>query len=509
MRELEYLVTGSEMQAYDTYTIEKIGIPAMVLMERAALGVRDRVLLRKEQTGNGSTFSVLCVCGTGNNGGDGLCLARLLADQGICVRVALIGNRAHLSREAEAQCRILKEYGIALEETVPEEAFDVVVDAMLGTGLSRELTGGYRDAVETVNSKSTYRIAVDLPSGIQADTGRVMGTAVEAQETVCLGFLKRGVFRYPGAQYAGNVSLQDIGITARSLQTMPPGMYTRFGRPEALLPGRRRDGNKGTFGKLLLVAGSENMAGAAILAAESAVKTGVGMVKLVIPEKLRTIIQTRLPEALIQVYGAGGGITEEEQTAFKRSLEWADAAAVGPGLSQSESGAAFLKQALLQDKPLVIDADGLNLLAAKSGLQELLIRRGMDSGRAAVLTPHMGELARLLGKPVCEVTAAETECTRKAAQHFCCVVAGKSARTCVSDGKRPDFLNTAGNDKMATAGSGDVLTGMIASLLAQGMEPFAAAECGVYLHAIAGDRAAENTAAIGLLASEMTEHVRI
>lgn len=509
MKELEYLVTGSEMQAYDTYTIEKIGIPALVLMERAALGVRNRVLFRKEQRKSGRAFRVLCVCGTGNNGGDGLCLARLLVDQEISVRVVLIGNRAQLSREAEVQCRILEEYGISPEEAVPEEEFDVVVDAMLGTGLSRELTGGFKDAVEAVNKKEAYRIAVDLPSGIQADTGRVMGTAVAAQETVCLGFLKRGVFRYPGAQYAGQVFLQEIGITERSLCARSPGMYTRFGTPEALLPKRRRDGNKGTFGKLLLVAGSENMAGAAILAAESAAKTGAGMVKLVIPKKLRTIIQTRLPEALIQVYEAGNGITSEEQAAFQRSADWADAIAVGPGLSLCESGAAFLRQALQQDKPLVIDADGLNLLAAETKLQELLIRRGRAAGSATVLTPHMGELARLLKKQVHEVTKAEAECTREAAERFLCVVAGKSARTCVSDGKGPDFLNTAGNDRMATAGSGDVLTGIIASLLAQGMEPFAAAECGVYLHACAGDRAAENTAAIGLLASEITEYVRI
>lgn len=502
MREMEYLVTGTEMRAYDTYTIEKIGIPAMVLMERAALAVRERVMERLLQNENDKDSVVLCVCGTGNNGGDGLCLARLLADEGVRVRVVLIGNRARLTPESAAQYAILQAYGISVEEQIPKDAFAVAVDALLGTGLSREVTGGYREAVESLNRMEAYKVAVDIPSGVNADDGKIMGTAVRAQETVCLGFLKRGVYRYPGAAYAGRVTLAQIGITGRSMAAGRPGMYTRFGSPKGLLPERRPDGNKGTFGKLLLAAGSENMAGAAILAAESAYRTGAGMVRLVVPEKIRTIIQSRIPEAILQVYESGSGLSDEERADFEKNMEWADAVAVGPGLSMGESGRELLAMALSAGRSLVIDADGLNLLAGSKQMQTLLQKRRTEE-RETILTPHMGELARLLGRSVKEVTDAEVECTKEAADRFQCVVVGKSARTCVSFPGHADFLNTAGNDRMATAGSGDLLTGMIASLLTQGMSPFAAAEGGVYLHACAGDRAAKTSDFPGILSSDI------
>lgn len=497
------------MRAYDTYTIEKIGIPAMVLMERAALAVRERVMERLSQGGNGKDGTVLCACGTGNNGGDGLCLARLLADEGVKVRVALIGDRTRFTAEAAAQYAILREYGIPVEEQITQDGFAVAVDALLGTGLSREVTGAYREAVETLNRTEAYKIAVDIPSGVNADDGKIMGAAVQAQETVCLGFLKRGVYRYPGAACAGRVTLAQIGITGRSMTAGLPGMYTRFGSPEGLLPERRPDGNKGTFGKLLLAAGSENMAGAAVLAAESAYRTGAGMVRLVLPEKIRTIIQSRIPEAILQVYESGSGLSTAERADFQKNMEWADAVAVGPGLSLGESGKELLSMALSTDRPLVIDADGLNLLAGSAQLQTLLQKRRTEE-KETILTPHMGELARLLGRSLLkEVTDAEVECTKEAAERFQCVVVGKSARTCVSFPGHADFLNTAGNDRMATAGSGDVLTGMIASLLAQGMRPFEAAECGVYMHACAGDRAAKASGFPGMLSSDITKSCEV
>lgn len=505
-KNMEYLVTGNEMRTYDNNTIHQIGIPALVLMERAALKVagcvEDELIRRRGSTHKGK---VLCVCGTGNNGGDGLCVARLLAEKGIPVEAVLLGNPERMTEETERQLSILKHFDVTVHKEVPEEAYDVVVDALFGTGLTREITGVLREAVEAVNRKPACRIAVDIPSGINADTGSIMGLAVKADKTVALAFRKRGHCLYPGALYAGEITVADIGITEVSFQGNIPCMYTYTENPKVYLPQRRPDGNKGTFGKLLLVAGSEKMAGAALLAARSAYKAGAGMVKLVIPEKIREIVQSSLPEALIQTYEDHQKLTEEEERLFLENMKWADAIAIGCGLTVCESGKRLLELVVSQGAlPLVIDADGLNILAYEEKLQRCL-QESCRRGRKAVLTPHMGELARLLHRPIEEITAAEPESTMRAAEETGCIVVGKSARTCVCQTGAPLFLNTAGNDKMATAGSGDVLTGMISALVVQGMEPQKAACAGVYLHACAGDAAVRAAGGAALTATDIIE----
>lgn len=508
---MEYLVTGKEMQAYDIYTIEHIGIPAMVLMERAALEtvrcIRE-VLLRSDMPRERGR--VLCVCGRGNNGGDGLCVARLLADLGIDVDTVLIGNAAKTSKETKVQLSILEKYGIYPSDEILDNAYDVIVDALFGTGLSREVTGAYKKAIESINARNAYRISIDIPSGIDADTGDVLGTAVKADETVTLAFRKRGLYLYPGCLYAGKIRLADIGITQKSFCGRQPGMYTRLGGVKDVFPVRKPDGNKGTFGKLLLVAGSENMAGAALLAGYSAYKAGVGMVKLVIPEKIREIVQKKLPEALIQTYESPKRLSPEEEKEFLDNLEWAQTAAIGPGLSVCETARQFVRLVVLQkSKPLVMDADALNILAMDTEIQKQLKQRCREAGSNVILTPHMGELARLLGVPTEEVSADEAGSVRETAKRTGCIVVGKSARTYVCETDGGMFLNTAGNSKMATAGSGDVLTGIIAAMLAQGMPPRMAAENGVFLHACAGDAAAGQAGTTGLLASEIAKGLKL
>lgn len=522
---MEYLVTKKEMQAYDTYTIEQIGVPALILMERAALCTLERVL--DVLNGKETSAKVLCVCGVGNNGGDGLAVSRMLMDEGIAADVALIGDKAHVSLETKVQLDILEKYGVTPLDMVPESNYDVVVDALFGTGLSREITGAYKNAVEAINAMKTsngaesYRIAIDMPSGIDADTGAVLGVAVKADETVTIAFKKRGLYLYPGANYAGKISVAKIGITEKTFAVGAPKMYTLTGEPSTLFPKRRADGNKGTFGKVLLVAGSSTMAGAALLSAGSAYKTGAGMVKLVIPEKIRVIVQEKLPEALVQVYEKEDGLTDEEIHVFLENIKWADVIAIGPGLSKHMSGKQLLETVITQTKKaLVLDADALNMLAEEDILQRELLTRNSEKETNTVMTPHLGELARLLGKETKEVVSHQIDCCKEAVEKFGCVVVAKSARTCVSDGKTPDFLNTAGNDKMATAGSGDVLTGMIAALIAQavsqeqsreeGITAKDAAVLGVYLHANAGDKAAaaaKVTGAAGILASDIMENI--
>lgn len=495
---MNYVVTQEEMRAYDIYTIEQIGIPALVLMERAALAVVWRVKCALQ----GRKGKVLCVCGSGNNGGDGLALTRLLLDEGIAVQTVFLGEEDRVSREVQTQLSILSHYEVTPLKEIPREEYAVVVDAIFGTGLSREVMGTYRKAIETINGLGAYTISVDIPSGLNGDTGRVLGAAVEADETVTLAFAKRGLYLYPGPLYAGKVTIADIGITEKSFDGRRPGMYTRKDAPVTLWPGRRPDGNKGTFGKLLLTAGSEGMAGAALLAGESAYRAGAGMVKLVIPEAIRATVQEKLSEALILGYEKSTELMPEEETAFLESCKWAGTLALGPGLSVCESGRRFLELALKTDKPLLIDADGINILAADETLRQLLKNRKKAGGRT-VLTPHMGELARLLRKPLKEVTEAEAESTHLAAEEFDCIVVGKSARSYVYEPGGEMFLNTAGNDKMATAGSGDTLLGIIAALTAQGMDMRDAAETGVYLHACAGDAAARDAKGAGITASDI------
>ena len=495
---MNYLVTQEEMRAYDIYTIEHIGVPSLVLMERAALAVFKRVK-HALQNGEGK---VLCVCGSGNNGGDGLALTRLLLDEGIAVQTVFLGEEDRAGEEVRTQLSILRHYGYTLLKEIPDEEYAVVVDAIFGTGISRVVTGIYRGAIERINALQAYTISVDIPSGLNTDTGSVLGVAVRADETVTLAFAKRGLYLYPGPLYAGKVTIADIGITERSFKDRRPGMYTRNDIPAMLWPKRRPDGNKGTFGKLLLIAGSEGMAGAALLSGESAYRTGAGMVKLVIPKAIRAAVQEKLPEALLLIYEESTELTVKEEEAFLESLKWAGTLAIGPGLSVCESGRRFLELALKTDKPLLIDADGINILAEDENLRQLLINRRKAGGRT-VLTPHMGELARLLKKPLAEVTEAEAESTYLAAEAFDCIVAGKSARSYVYEPGGAMFLNTAGNDKMATAGSGDTLLGIIAALTAQGMDMRDAAETGVYLHACAGDAAAQAAKGAGITASDI------
>lgn len=499
------LVTADEMRAYDTYTIQNIGIHTEVLMERAALALADEcMLLLKDAHKKPREAKALCVCGTGNNGGDGLACARLLADRGVEVKVLLVGNKEKLSEAAAYEYRILQAYGVPVvsfgEDGFPAEEYSVIVDALFGTGLSRKITGDYKQVIETINDLPGKVVAADIPSGIDSDSGKIWGTAIMADRTVTFGFAKRGLYLYPGASYAGKVRTADIGITEKSFRTGEPGMYTLTGDGLSLFQNRRPDGNKGIFGKILIAAGSKNMAGAAVLCAKSAYRAGVGMVKLVIPECIRETVLMSLPEAMIFSYEKEDGLSEAEQEELKKSMDWADVLLAGPGLGEGEAARTLTELFLRnREKKLLLDADALNALSREEALYKLAAQRGGN----LVLTPHMGELARLLHVPVSEVKEDELAATRKLQADIHAVIAGKSARTYVCDGSHKIFLNTAGNDRMATAGSGDVLSGMTGAMLAGGLPPYEAAVAGVYLHACAGDAAAKREMGMGLCATDL------
>lgn len=489
------------MKRYDSNTIENIGIPACVLMERAALGALEAIEghLGSRQgiprQGDGAGKSVLVMAGVGNNGGDGLALARLLAERQYDVEVWCVGERGKASAQWLQQERILGHYPVRILREPSRVAYDALVDALFGVGLSRELTGEFARAVGQYNDMEGFKLALDLPSGIDSDTGEVLGCAARADATVTFGFCKRGLALYPGCKYAGAVTVAQIGISESSFLGEEPRMFAYDETAGEVLPGRRADGNKGTFGKVLLVAGSRNMAGAAVLAARAAYRMGAGMVKVATPEENRVIIQEAVPEALLE--------TGDNLAASLNG--WADVVAVGPGLGKDGRAARLLGQVIGEcSLPLVADADALNLLAEDPGLLDVLGRQG-SAGRKLILTPHVGELSRLTGLPVSELKRGLPGHGQELAVRIHGVVAAKDARTFTCGENRPVCVNLTGNSGMASAGSGDVLAGVVAGLLGQGMDAFDAASVGVYLHGLAGDAAAGKLGEHACMAGDIVE----
>lgn len=506
---MRYLVSAAEMKRYDSNTIEKTGIPACVLMERAALGALEAI----EGYFEGAALykkSVLIMAGVGNNGGDGLALARLLAERQYDVAVWCVGNREKASEQWLQQEKILEHYPVRILQEPSHRSYGVLVDALFGVGLSREIFGEFARAVAQYNEMEGLKLALDLPSGIDSDTGEILGCAVRADITVTFGFCKRGLVLYPGCQYAGEVKVAEIGISETSFFGDKPQMFAYDESAEELLPKRKCDGNKGTFGKVLLVAGSRCMAGAAILAARAAYRMGAGMVKVATPEENRMILQGAVPEALLET---GEDLTD--------SLNgWADVVAVGPGLGRDERARRLLGQVIKECRlPLVVDADGLNLLAETPRLLDELKLQGkaenkkaenkeaenIKAGRKIVLTPHVGELSRLTGLPVNVLKRDLPKAGRELAQRIHGVVVAKDARTFTCGENMPVCVNLTGNSGMATAGSGDVLAGMIAGLLGQGMDAFEAASVGACLHGMAGDAAVSRLGEYACMAGDIAE----
>lgn len=489
---MEYLVTALEMRQYDSNTIEKIGIPAMVLMERAALEAFGVI---QERFGNlpPENKSVFIMVGVGNNGGDGLALARMLCEAEYKVYVQCVGNQDKASEQWKMQRSILEHFPVFISRKNNGAEYTIMVDALFGVGLSRNIEGEYAQAIESFNQSKGFKLSLDIPSGIHADTGEVLGCAVSADVTVTFGFLKRGLMFFPGAEYAGEVIKADIGIKERSFLGNPPEMYFYKEEPEKLLPVRDKNGNKGTFGKVLLVAGNLKMAGAAILAARAAYRIGAGMVKVISPEENRIIIQEAIPEAL---YG-----TMED---LQESMKWADVIIFGPGMGTGDYALKCLETVIYESNlPLLIDADGLNLLAQNPKLQEELAKQGKGE-RKVILTPHVGELSRLMQLSISELKRKLPEYGMALAARLNAIVVAKDARTFTCKDGFPICVNVHGNSGMATAGSGDVLAGMIGGLLAQGMEDFEAASVGIYCHAKAGDRVAALYGEHACMAGDMT-----
>lgn len=493
-----YLLHAREMKQADQNTSKVFGIPPNVLMERAALKVVEAI-----QTENMDAQDTLVVCGAGNNGGDGMAVARMLSLMGNRVTVWLAGEPEKCSEEAQKQYRILKAYQIPVVLERPQmengtHPYTLIVDALLGIGISRDVEGRYREAIEAMNALKAGKVAIDIPSGIHADSGAVMGCAFFANLTVTFAFDKLGLRLYPGADAAGKVVVADIGITRESFLGKEPMTAALDEWVKESLPGRWPDSNKGAYGKVLVVAGSEDMAGAAYFAAKAAYLCGCGLVKVFTHEKNRCMLNARLPEALIVGYDGKKGWKEE----LIEAVHWSDVIVIGPGLGQSDLAAGILKTTLMSASvPIVVDADALNLLARDT---ERLKRPHTD----LILTPHLGEMSRLIDMPVSYIKKNLLEAAQEFAREYNVICVQKDARTIVSVPYGKTYVNLSGNHGMATAGSGDVLSGMIGGLLAGGMPAEEAAAAGVWLHGCAGDRMIQKTGYYSLLASDILDGIK-
>lgn len=509
----QYLVTALEMKKYDYNTIEKYHIPSLILMERAALVTVEEI----HRVWGDIPGRILVVSGCGNNGGDGLAIGRLLLLEGCDVTFVLLGDRDKCTEETKRQIDILTEYGVQIFSTIQNVEYDIVIDAVFGVGLSRAVEGIYLDAVRWINGRNTHVCSIDIPSGIHADTGEVMGEAVCADMTVTYGFRKLGHVLYPGTIYTGELVCRQMGIDEHSFLDMKPHWYTHVGYDSRLLTARRPDGNKGSFGKALLIVGDNCTAGAAMMAAKSAFRIGTGMVKVVTAVENRESLLQFVPEAMLLTYADSAIGEAEADTAkhrkfmqqLKEAESWADSILIGPGIGMGERAYEMLRFCIEESSlPLVIDADGLNLLAKDTQLQGMLADR-KEQDRIVILTPHLGEFARLYGCSVELAKVGLTEYPSQLSERLRCIIVCKDARSVVvCPGKEQGYLNTTGNAGMATAGSGDVLAGMITGLLAQQMTGEDAAVAGVYLHGIAGNLAAEKETATSMTATDIIDSIK-
>ena len=553
---MKYLVTGKQAVMIDRYTIEEMGVPQLVLMERAALAVAEEV---SDCIQDKKHDRILVVAESGNNGGDGVAAARILCQRGYRAEVWALGGIRRPSDAYIKQTELAKRAGVPFI-TPPEAGEDnaedavsgyrVIVDAIFGVGLTREVGGVQKDAVDRINRARASAesgmtvIAVDIPSGITSENGEILGTAVKADRTVTFGFEKVGMRLAKEA--CGTVLVREIGFylpewfgtgAFGDVQSTEDGTeketcfisYEKEDVP-ALLPKRSADGNKGSYGRVLVAAGSEDIYGAAYLAAEAAYRTGCGLVKVVTHENNRAMLQQALPEALMLTYGSACSREEkgQDRTAgpeeiisvfeeeFRKSVRWASVIILGPGLGQTDTS-RFLLETVLKEAvcPVIADADAINLLSEQTGLLEETAGQ-----RPLILTPHMLEMTRLTEQTqhperqaLEKLKKERIGITEETAKRYRACLVLKDACTVVTGGG-PDgagesmvYLNGSGCDAMAKGGSGDVLTGMIAGLIAQGLPAPKAARTGVYLHGLTGETAAKKKGRYGVIGRDLIESI--
>lgn len=542
------------MHNIDNRTINEKGMPGILLMERAAITVAEEIMKDFPKGANG-----LVVVEGGNNGGDGLAAARILINAGFNVDVVRIGALSHETESFVKNRQILNRMGVGITdlnkiepaysfENMEKKSYDFIVEGIFGVGLTRNVGKPHDFIIRYLNDMTAKKYSIDIPAGVNADTGKIMGEAFRADRTITFGFNKPGLILYPGAKYAGSVLVKDIGFDINVIKDEEINYFSFDKDDLTMLPERQPDVNKGSCGKLSVIAGSKGMAGAAVLCTKAAYRMGIGMVKVYTHEKNRDIICNGICESLIMTYNDETSARE----CVRDAVSFSDTVLIGPGLSKDKNAQAMINELImLKPKKVIADADALNIMADCGIMPE-------SAGECVIITPHLKEMSRLTGISVDDINDDMPGAAKNyAAEHkLICVLksatslAASGVPSCSGQGiedapasgpgqriedaptsgsgqgmedapasdSRQDkaddlpekniYIGNSGNDGMATAGSGDVLAGIISGLVASGMKPFKAAALGMYIHGMAGDEAALHMGKRSMLASDIINHIQ-
>lgn len=500
---MKRILSGKDMKNIDNFTISNIGIPSLVLMENAANAVVDRVV----DIVKSKTEEVVAFCGVGNNGADGVAVIRILKNLGYQkLNIVIVGNEEKATNEFAIQIDIVNKINDdesinvirCNEASKIEDVFfmvgrsTILIDAIFGIGITREITGIYRLIIDRINETTMYKIAVDIASGIDANTAKIMGVAIKCDETVTFGAYKIGMLLYEGANYSGKITCANIGFPENSYKSESVSKVIYSLEPDdvsAFLPERKDDSNKGTYGKITIIAGNEEMYGTAYMAASAAFRMGGGLIRVVTTANNKRDINTMLPEAIVN------NIED-----YKAAIDWCNALVIGPGMGVSERTYNILKDVLVSKKPVVIDADALNTLSENRDLFFLM-------HEDVIITPHLGEMSRISGYPLAYIKSNMIEVCNEIAKKYGINVIMKDSRTVITDVKGNTYINMTGNSGMAKAGSGDVLAGMTGACLAMSGNAKKAAVVAPYLHGFLGDLVKEELGEYAMMPTDMINSI--
>lgn len=507
------LLSAAESRELDRLSQEKYGVASYALMTRAGEAVAAAVMRRWRHALH---HGVLVVAGKGNNGGDGMVAARALMAEQVPVRAILITSASSLKGDAaRAHAEFVKAGGTVVEAAGEAELdaamgarMGVIVDAIFGTGLNAEVKGLARHAIEAINHAGAPVLAVDIASGVNSDSGAVMGAAVRAALTVTFGFAKFGHVSYPGAELCGELEIAEIGFAPAAIgEIAPRGKYFDAAEARPYLRSRPQNSHKGNYGHVMVIAGSRGKSGAAVLASRGALRMGAGLVTAAIPEAIGAIVAAGQAELMTEPIADRDGHFDGQHAprVLAKLVEGKDSLSVGPGIGQSDDTRALMEWLIAEGaaprRPLLIDADGLNVVAQ---IGASALKRAIGP---VVLTPHPGEAARLLGMSTAEINADRVGAARRLSNLSGAAVLLKGARTVIAGSGGEISINASGNPGMATPGMGDVLSGIVGALLAQQLAPLDALAFGAFVHGHAADRLAARSGPVGYLAGDLAEEL--
>lgn len=501
------LVTNKEMQSIDTWAIKKYGIPGPVLMENAGQGCVNVL----ENYFTLVNLRVIIICGKGNNGGDGFVIARHLQNRGACVKVILLGTGKQMKKDAGLNYTLAKKAGIEILESVNMTTIrrhvhtftpDVMVDAIFGTGFAGKPQGIYKSVIEFMNNTDVLILSVDIPSGVHGDTGAFNSTCVIADVTASMCLPKRGHYLYPGREFCGDLYIVDIGIPYDNISDGFPHVM-EFETIHGLLPFRPADGHKGTFGNVLIIAGARGFSGAAAMAACAALKSGAGYVRLAAPRGIMDALESKLLE-IVKVpleQTAQETISPRALGTLMPHLTVSDVVILGPGLTTHPETAEFVYSLLpYLEQPTIIDADALNIIAQNTRCMK-------NIHTPCIFTPHPGELSRLIGVSARTINDTRIDLAQEISRKWNCTMILKGAPTIIATPDGSCFVNPTGNNGLASAGSGDVLVGMVSGFMAQHCSLLDASMLGVFLHGLSADLAAADKNEYAITAGDLIKYI--